>query len=414
VAPAAAATIRRIDAAPPFANYLHVTGIPALRVPGDPTIHLDASWARDLAHHTYLGERITVLCPIGEAGVVPPSHVPFTDPRFTFVALPDHAGTLQYVAGGRLFRAIARIWRETGRADLIFAGLVEHPIPLGWFAFPIARLRRVVAYTFLESAPWRLVPHVPASRKLRLRSAVATRLAHLMLRLLDFAAVTQPAYANLLPARTPRVLTPASWFLLDEMAPEASLDARAAAAASRAPGTPPVVLFAARLDEGKGVSVLLEALRLLDRDGAGPVTMRILGAGRLDAEVDACVASLTNVRVERIAPVRYGSAFFRLFDDVDCVVVPNLSDEQPRIVYDAASQGVAAIGADTTGVASVVDDGVTGRLVPLGSPSALADAIGALRSPDELRRCAAFVQDRFGAGSGRRGRRGRRFRAGRP
>jgi glycosyltransferase involved in cell wall biosynthesis len=372
---------RRIDSnAPPFARYLHITGIPASRLRNRATVYLDASWARDLAHHTYLGDRITVLCPITETDAAPAGYVPFTDDRFEFVALPERTGTVRYLVEGRLARAVARMWRELGRADVMFAGLVEHPVPLGWFAFPMARLRRVVRYTFLESTPWRPLLSIPLTWKSRLRMTVTMPLNALALRLLDFAAVTQPAYADLLPATTPWVLTPASWFLADELATNDALDRRAAAAASRPAGEPPVVLFAGRFDAPKGVRQLLDALDRLDADGLGPITLRVLGAGGMAPEVDACAARLRCVRMERLEPVPYGPEFFRVFDGVDCLVVPNLGDEQPRNILDAASQGVASIASDTTGVCSIVEDGMTATLVPTGSVEALAGALGSLRN----------------------------------
>jgi len=417
---------------PTFSRYLHITGLPAIRLHGDSTVYLDASWERDLSHHTYLGERVTVLCPQIEVASIPPGHVPFTGENFEFVPLPGHAGTLRYIATGRLVRAMARTWAELASADIMFASLIEHPLPFGWFAFPMAWLRKVVAYTFVESAPWQSVPQLPSSRRSQLRSAIRRRMNRLVLPLIDFAAVSQPAYETLLATKTPRVVTPASWFLPEELAPETKIEQRSDSG-SRSTNEPPVVLFAGRLDAAKGVGPLLDALLLLDRDGLGPITIRLLGTGPMASDIDALAARLGTVNVERLEPVTYGPEFFALFRGVDCVVVPSLSDEQPRIVFDAASQGVAVIGSDTTGIRSVVERDVTGSLVAVGSVDALAAALGKLRDADERRRFlemgmrawvvakdydhiamhqrrAAFVADLFGGkgASSRTRRRGRR------
>jgi glycosyltransferase involved in cell wall biosynthesis len=188
------------------------------------------------------------------------------------------------------------------------------------------------------------------------------------------------------------VITPAAWFLEEERVPLAVLEQRLTAKAERAASDPPVVLFVAHLDPWKGVHQLLAALERLDQDQAGPITVRVLGTGQLVAAVDALARRLSNVRIELLEPVPYGREFFDLFDDADCLVAPSLSDEQPRIVFDAASQGVAVIGTRTTGLASVIDDRVTGDLVPIGSVDALADALGHLRRPAERERFAEMGQ----------------------
>jgi glycosyltransferase involved in cell wall biosynthesis len=268
----------------------------------------------------------------------------------------------------------------------MFAGLVEHPLPLGWFALPLARLRDVVAYTFLESAPWATVAQLPSSGRARLRSAIRRPLNRLVLPLIDFAAITQPAYEDLLRPRTPRVLTPASWFLPDELAPNETIDRRVESARSAI--DPPTVLYAGRLDAAKGVGQLLDALRLLDGDGKGPITIKFVGTGPMASDVDSCATRLSAVNVQRLEPVTYGDQFLSLFDDVDCLIVPSLSDEQPRIVFDAASQGVPVICSATTGLSSIVEDGVTGTLVRPGGVEPLALALGRLREDDERRRYA--------------------------
>jgi len=48
------------------------------------------------------------------------------------------------------------------------------------------------------------------------------------------------------------------------------------------------------------------------------------------------------------------------------VIVPSLSDEQPRIVYDAFSQAVPVVASNTPGLRDCVRHGSTGRLVTGG------------------------------------------------
>ena len=58
------------------------------------------------------------------------------------------------------------------------------------------------------------------------------------------------------------------------------------------------------------------------------------------------------------------------------MLVPNLGDEQPRIVYDAYSQAVPVLASATPGLKACVEEGVTGRFFAPGSPSELAQQVG--------------------------------------
>jgi glycosyltransferase involved in cell wall biosynthesis len=82
----------------------------------------------------------------------------------------------------------------------------------------------------------------------------------------------------------------------------------------------------------------------------------------------------------------YGPPFFAMLREQDALLVPSLTDEQPRIVFDAFSQAVPVIAADTTGLRECVTEGKNGRFVPPGNAEALADAIaGASADRESLR-----------------------------
>ena len=74
----------------------------------------------------------------------------------------------------------------------------------------------------------------------------------------------------------------------------------------------------------------------------------------------------------------YGAEFLDAIGHHDVLVVPNLSDEQPRIVYDAYSQGLPVMAAATSGLKQRVVDGETGILFPPADWAALKQEIAAL------------------------------------
>ncbi len=72
---------------------------------------------------------------------------------------------------------------------------------------------------------------------------------------------------------------------------------------------------------------------------------------------------------------------------MDVFVLPSHREGFPRAAMEAAASGLATVATDIRGCRQVVDDGVTGILVPLRSPVALAAAIRDL-GEDEARRAA--------------------------
>jgi glycosyltransferase involved in cell wall biosynthesis len=60
---------------------------------------------------------------------------------------------------------------------------------------------------------------------------------------------------------------------------------------------------------------------------------------------------------------------------MDLVVLASYAEGIPRVLMEAAALGKPAIGTDVRGTRETIVDGVTGRLVPIKDPRALADAI---------------------------------------
>lgn len=85
---------------------------------------------------------------------------------------------------------------------------------------------------------------------------------------------------------------------------------------------------------------------------------------------------------------------------LDLFVLPTHQEALGTAFVEAGAMGVACIGTNVDGVPEVIDDGVTGLLVPPHDPSSLADAIITLLADPE-RRCAmgetarARVRQRF-------------------
>ena len=167
-------------------------------------------------------------------------------------------------------------------------------------------------------------------------------------------------------------MTPATW--LNEEWLLGEKEARAHWAAKQGPVR---MLFAGRLVQEKGVSVLLSAIRAAAQAGTDvELSIHLIGNGSLRDECIAVAQSLTGrCTVTILDEVPYGEPFLGLLRGFDAILVPSLSDEQPRIAYDAFSQAVPVIGSATGGIREVVESGVNGRLTPPNDVDRLVESL---------------------------------------
>ena len=76
----------------------------------------------------------------------------------------------------------------------------------------------------------------------------------------------------------------------------------------------------------------------------------------------------------------------RLYRAMDVYVLASHREGYPRSAMEAAATAVPVVATDIRGCRQVVDDGVTGLLVPVRSPWPLADALGSLIGDRRRRR----------------------------
>lgn len=113
----------------------------------------------------------------------------------------------------------------------------------------------------------------------------------------------------------------------------------------RVRGDTVVLCAAARLEPMKGIHLALGALGSLRRS-VDPIDARlsIAGVGPEEARLRALAAQQeVEDRVRFVGSLAYPEPFFGLLRDSDIVLFTNLNDEQPRLVFDAISQGCLII-----------------------------------------------------------------------
>ncbi|MFT7537745.1 MAG: glycosyltransferase involved in cell wall biosynthesis [Hyphomicrobiaceae bacterium] len=330
-------------------RYLLVIHIPVY-CNGDGNRYIDPLWRRDLVKHPDYISDFTIACPRID-GPIPEGLVPVDDPRIKFLDLPSrHKRTLALPA------MAGRLWRGIGRADVVHSSLD------GWMLASlenitniIAKIRRKFLYINVESSPWRIDRRTRASWLERIRSTLSEVVNRWCTNMTDLSTFTQTEYKQSLLTRRPERghVIHASWIDEGDIASDAS--AKDAWAQKLAEPTGPLkLLFAGRLCRAKGVTELLEALDFAEAKGLS-VHLDVLGEGELLAKCqEAAGRPRHTTRLNLLRTVAYGPQFFAKLHQYHAVVVPSLSDEQPRIVYDAFSQGVPVLASRTRGLQDCV------------------------------------------------------------
>lgn len=77
----------------------------------------------------------------------------------------------------------------------------------------------------------------------------------------------------------------------------------------------------------------------------------------------------------------------KIYADLDVVVLSSLNEGTPVSLIEAMAAGKAVVATRVGGIPDIVEDGVTGLLVPPKDPTALAEAVVHLLQDDDLRRC---------------------------
>jgi len=336
--------------------------------------YLDPLWVKDLREHVKYLHNLYLAAPC-RYGTPPKSYICLTNEpslsRIHFIDMPAPKNTIHGLL--LLPQTFAHFWKVVDRVEVIHAGLAGWPVPYSWILAPITQLKKKFFLINVESASWRL--GVSASRSLTayLRAEIFEFINRFCVRTGSIVFFTHAQYRQSLQPKHPTrgYVINASW--IDEA--HIISNAEAVECWARKRHAPLRVLFAARIVAPKGIQVLLAAMDKLSQRGVA-VQLDILGEGDLFHLCEAVSQSIQRpVTINVLGTVPYGNEFFQLVRNYHAIVVPNLSDEQPRIVYDAYSQAIPVLASNTAGIRDCVQTDQTGKLISAGDVTALADLL---------------------------------------
>ncbi len=360
------------------------TSLPPIEVPyllATPTLpfyldesgkrYLDPLWVKDLQGHVKYIEHLVLAAPL-RRGPPPEEYVCLDHladlAGVCYVDLP--APDSMYQAFLSLPATLASLWRVTQQVEVVHSGLAGWPFPYAWLLLPIVLLQDKFFFINVESAPWRLTSNRSHSWQEKLRAWLYESAGRWCMKRADLATFTQSEYRqSLLTGHSQQgYVMHASWIDAAQVLSE-TVALETWQEKQRSPQLR--LLFAGRLVQSKGILVLLEAMHQLQATTS--VQLDILGQGDLFSvcqQASEAIAPPHSIRL--LGTVPYGDDFFALLRNYHALVVPNLSDEQPRIVYDAWSQAIPVLASDTAGLRDCIQDGQTGKLLPVGDSHALA------------------------------------------
>jgi glycosyltransferase involved in cell wall biosynthesis len=151
-------------------------------------------------------------------------------------------------------------------------------------------------------------------------------------------------------------------------------------------GGAPVVGVVGRLVQEKGYPELFDAWHRLR--ATHPDAVMVVVGPEEPAKEDALEPYVVRrARDDGVIFLGEGSAedMPALYAAFDLFVLASHREGVPRSAIEASAMGLPVVATDIRGCREVVDDGVTGRLVPVRDPTAIAEAVGGLLGDRESR-----------------------------
>ncbi len=145
-----------------------------------------------------------------------------------------------------------------------------------------------------------------------------------------------------------------------------------------------VIVTVGRMSLEKGHADLLSAIALLkDMPGLPRHRFLLVGDGPEEESLRRQAASLGIE--DRIIMAGFAKDVAPYYALATIFALPSLSEGSPNVILEAMAAGLPIASTNAGGVPEILEDGVTGLLVPAQNPPALAEALRRLLQSEELR-----------------------------
>ncbi|MBF6650510.1 glycosyltransferase family 4 protein [Methylobacter sp. BlB1] len=359
--------------------YILFTRIPIVKTQFG-RLFCDTLWAKDLSLHLDYISDFRICCPVVYSNDVQGlDDITGYNIRHIYQLRKDYG--FGSVAMNLILNLVSVI-KACNEASIVHSEGAGWAFPLSFYLFFLRPFYSFQWVIVIESSEWMLDKKYekPTLRKLITHYVHKVILSN-CIRQADARIFTQSFYRNFfLKGETDRTLiAPAIWIdkynsVSTEVVKKRYLNRK---------GKTIRIVFPSRLIEEKGVFVLFDAIDLLKNMEVN-VSITIMGTGKLEEKCKIfALKEYGNIKVTYHPPVKYSSEFFNVLCDYDLVLISNLKEEQPRIIFDAFSQGVGVIASDTSGILDVTVNGENAIIYKRGDPESLAKAIRyVVKNPD--------------------------------
>lgn len=144
------------------------------------------------------------------------------------------------------------------------------------------------------------------------------------------------------------------------------------------------VLCVGRLVQRKGQALLIEAVSRMSPERR--VTLTLVGSGPAEESLRELAGRLGVAVSVTFAGAVGQDELPAVFDGHDVFCLPSFAEGVPVVLMEAMAVGLPVVATAIAGVAELVEDGVSGLVVPPGRADVLADALTLLAGDGELRR----------------------------
>jgi colanic acid/amylovoran biosynthesis glycosyltransferase len=134
------------------------------------------------------------------------------------------------------------------------------------------------------------------------------------------------------------------------------------------------LLSVGRLSEQKGQLLLIEAAGLL-KDRGVDFKLVIVGDGELRKPIEEMIVSRRLASHVTLAGWKNAAEIRQLMIESTALVMPSFAEGLPVVVMESLALGRAVLSTYVAGIPELVENGVSGMLVPAGDAAALADAM---------------------------------------
>jgi len=144
------------------------------------------------------------------------------------------------------------------------------------------------------------------------------------------------------------------------------------------------LLYVGRLSAAKGLPVLLESLAML-KSSHPEIFLTVVGDGEDRAELEQMTAGLELNDNVKFVGYKSQAEVREYMQETDVFVLPSFAEGVPVSLMEAMAAGVPVVTTQIAGVSELVENGVSGYIVPPGDVITLAERIKILLTEPQLR-----------------------------